>query len=270
MNADKESLNYRMIYSISDIQDNKGLSNKEKRKMLKVISSNKYVSEIDNEKEKKSKKILSRIGLIAIGLAGILGISTVFNKKETKQLAASNKIPAIDVDDRDNELDNNKFSTNSKETTDFVDRYKVSTEDIEVASQNKTKTDIQKIEEEALKQFKLGDSIELGEGINYTEDSMGRGEKGETGVTPWRPAGQYEINGISILNSDNEIVTYVVDKPGVLVQEYIKNNKPEGGKVAFHITQLKDDEKNPTGWVEAETIYKAIVENYKQQNELEI
>ena len=260
--ADKSKLNYEMVYDVNDIKNETELSKEEKKHLLKVIKHNQYVSENYKNKERNKLRIFSRIGAGFLALLAGIGIGAGIRnlKQETLKSGNERRISSSDLGDNEN-----PENPDNPDKDDFSNRYKVDNQDLEIITDGGNGTKEDKIYEEAMKQFKIGNSLELGEGINYSEDSMGRGAKGETGVTPWRPAGTYEVNGISILNSNNEIVTYAIDKTGLSVQDYIKANMPEGGRVAFHIMQLKDGQKRATGWVESEAIYKAVVENYKQQ-----
>lgn len=270
-NADKSKLNYTMKYDIGNVKKNKDLSKKEKKQLLKITKRNKYVAKTGKVKEKKSKKILARAGLVALGLTSLIG-ATASIREDTKKEALINKNISNTIEPK-TDNNNNKFVENKDNvttSTNFKDKYKVPSTNIEKTDNaiNNYVNTKNKEHDEAMKQFKLGSILELGEGINYTEDSMGCGEKGEIGVTPWRPAGQYEVNGISILNEKNEIVTYEINKTDISVQDYIKSNMPKGGKVSFHIMQLKNGEKRPTGWVESEVIYKALDEKYKEQKDV--
>lgn len=246
--ACKEELPYEMIYDMKDIKKSNNLTKEQKQYLLKVAKNNKRVATIQYGKSKLVKRILAA-GAAVLAAGGI--VMGVFQKKEEQKLIKE-QTPVSDGDLNDKSDDKNK---GNEDATKFSDKYKVTEQQIEQNVDNMIKNTDKDKKQQAMKNLKLGDVIELGEGINYSEDSLGGGEKGETGVTPWRPAGNYEINGISIIDSKNQIVTYAIDKQGVNVQEYIKKNLPENGRVAFHLNYLKDGERKPTGWADGNEIY---------------
>lgn len=157
----------------------------------------------------------------------------------------------------------NNASDNKNKILNFTDRYKLTEEQKEQYTESKQESETEKENlKEKIEQLKLGDVLSLKEGFNYAESSLGQGKKGKIGNIPWRPAGEYEINGVSIIDSNNKIVTYAFDKEGLNIKEYIENNLPENGKIAFHVNYLKDGKKKPTGWIVGDEIYEAL----KEQN----
>ncbi len=248
-NADKSKLPYEMTYDMKKINNNKTLSKKEKKMLLKIAKKNKNVAVVEQDKKKTVRRVLAGFA------AGILALGTsigLLSKNEENKFLEQGK---------GTEYNNTE---EPKKGDDFSEKYKVSLDDINNELGEELDTEKEKLEigsgqaKKLLKEFKLGDTLYLGEGINYSEDSMGGGRKGETGVTPWRPAGGYEINGISILDAENNIVTFSVDQKDLSVLEYIKNNLPKNGRVAFHINKLQDGKSKPTGWVESEKILEAL------------
>lgn len=250
--ADKSKLSYEITYDMKKISNNKTLSKKERKMLVKMAKKNENVAILEQDNKKILGRVLAGVAAGIFGIGASLGLLT--QKEETKSLKMGNKI----------EKENAEESSKENEPSKFSDKYKVPSEDIEKELDDVLSAEVKGLEikseqaQKLLKEFKLGDTLYLQEGINYSENSMGGGRKGETGVTPWRPAGDYEVNGVSILDVENNILTFSVEQKGLNVVEYIKKNLPENGRVAFHISKLQDGDSRPTGWVESDKILEAL------------
>lgn len=248
--ANKNNMSYNMLYDMKKIKEDTTLSKDEKKYLMKMVKENKRVATIKYDRNRIWKRV------IAAGTAIVLAMGA------TAKLVSREKIGQLDKGTNSNSNNEiNNASDNKNKILNFTDRYKLTEEQKEQYTESKQESETEKENlKEKIEQLKLGDVLSLKEGFNYAENSLGQGQKGEIGNIPWRPAGEYEINGVSIIDSNNKIVTYAFDKEGLNIKEYIENNLPENGKIAFHVNYLKDEKKNPTGWIVGDEIYEALRE----------
>ena len=273
--ANKDILPYEITYDIKNIKKNKDIkTKKELKRMLKIARKNKNVATIIDDKTKKFKKGIVGLLATAIGItatSSTIGMLNEGQKNVEKNAISDTEVPGtithdektdnstiIASEERENKGDNTSWSDSIKVDSNTTTNY--ANKQIDNLIKN-------------LESFKLGDSVSLKEGINYTENSLGEGKQGETGVQ-YRPAGDYIVNGVSIINpSKNQIVTYsnmnletnvvTISIPGegktidknFNLNEWLKSNLKEGMEVKFHIDK---DGTKPTGWIDSSNIIKAL------------
>ena len=104
---------------------------------------------------------------------------------------------------------------------------------------------------------------------------MGGGNSGTVGKIQWRPAGDYIVNGVSVINpSTNEIVTYSFGNdengnknPNFSLNKYLRENVKKGMEVKFHIDK---DGTKPTGWIDSSKIVNSIEKEENQNEQINI
>ena len=88
--ADKSKLSYEMIYNMKKIKNNKVLSKKEKKMLLKIARKNKNVAIVEQDKKKNFKRLLA--GVVSGLFVFCTGDSLAVNKGEIKSLKQGEKI----------------------------------------------------------------------------------------------------------------------------------------------------------------------------------
>lgn len=104
----------------------------------------------------------------------------------------------------------------------------------------------------------IGNIIKINEPIAYSADSRDKEKNFRIGTFEWRPFGEYEINGVSVINKDNQIINYSMNNKELDVKEFVKSNMQDGGRVNYHISYVMGRDKQPTGWVADTDIYKLM------------
>ena len=285
--ANKDILPYEITYDIKNIKKNKDIKTKKQlKRMLKIARKNKNIATVIDDKTKKLKKGIVGLLATAVGItatSSTIGMLNEGQKNVEKNAISDTEVPGTIT--HDEKTDNSTIiayeERESKEdNTSWSDSIKVDSN----TTTNYAKKQIDDLIK-SLESFKLGYSVSLEEGVNYTENSLGEGKQGETGVQ-YRPAGNYIVNGVSIINpSNNQIVTYsnmdleanvvTISIPGegktidknFNLNEWLKSNLKEGMEVKFHIDK---DGTKPTGWIDSSNIIKALEKSQEQQQDMNI
>lgn len=260
--ANKENLPYDITYDIKSLKRNQSLKTKRQlRDMLKIVRRNKYVANIIDRDRKRLKYGI--VGLLAAGVGVISNVQGITNSNgnNPQELLGTTKEYTDSITPEKNEE-----QIQDEEKTKFAESIKVDSADNIDLAQKQIDDLLNKLEE-----FNLGNKVNLEEGVNYTEDSLGGGNSGTVGKIQWRPAGDYIVNGVSIINpSTNEIVTYSFGNdengnkdPNFSLNKYLRENVKKGMKVKFHIDK---DGTKPTGWIDSSKIVNSL-EKEENQNE---
>ena len=260
--ANKENLPYDITYDIKSLKRNQSLKTKRQlRDMLKIVRRNKYVANIIDRDRKRLKYGI--VGLLAAGVGVISNVQGITNSNgnNPQELLGTTKEYTDSITPEKNEE-----QIQDEEKTKFAESIKVDSADNIDLAQKQIDDLLNKLEE-----FNLGNKVNLEEGVNYTEDSLGGGNSGTVGKIQWRPAGDYIVNGVSIINpSTNEIVTYSFGNdengnkdPNFSLNKYLRENVKKGMEVKFHIDK---DGTKPTGWIDSSKIVNSL-EKEENQNE---
>lgn len=260
--ANKENLPYDITYDIKSLKRNQSLKTKRQlRDMLKIVRRNKYVANIIDRDRKRLKYGI--VGLLAAGVGVISNVQGITNSNgnNPQELLGTTKEYTDSITPEKNEE-----QIQDEEKTKFAESIKVDSADNIDLAQKQIDDLLNKLEE-----FNLGNKVNLEEGVNYTEDSLGGGNSGTVGKIQWRPAGDYIVNGVSIINpSTNEIVTYSFGNdengnkdPNFSLNKYLRGNVKKGMEVKFHIDK---DGTKPTGWIDSSKIVNSL-EKEENQNE---
>lgn len=265
--ADKASLPYEITYDIKSIKKNKQLNTRKKLKsMIKIVRRNRYVANVIDINRKRALKS-GITALLAAGMATLTSGQAIINNTndKTDNCKEQNNTLSDSILTEENETQAQK-ETQEESKKEFVDSIKIDKNNNVDIAQKRIDETLNK-----LKEFELGDKVNLEEGVNYTEDSLGGGDSGTIGKIQWRPAGDYVVNGVSIIDSsNNEIITYSFgnDQNGnkdsnFNLNKYLKENVKKGMEIKFHIDK---DGTKPTGWIDSSNIIKSL-EMEKKQNE---
>ena len=265
--ADKDILPYEITYDIKSIKKNKLLNTRKKLKsMIKIARKNRYVANVIDINRKRALKS-GITALLAAGMATLTSGQAIINNTndKTDNYKEPNNTLSDSILTEENETQTEK-ETQEESKKEFVDSIKIDKNNNVDIAQKRIDETLNK-----LKKFELGDKVNLEEGVNYTEDSLGGGNSGTTGKIQWRPAGDYVVNGVSIIDpSTNEIITYSFgnDQNGnkdsnFNLNEYLKENVKKGMEIKFHIDK---DGTKPTGWIDSSNIIKSL-EREENQNE---
>ena len=286
-NADKTKLPYKMKYDVASIKETEDANgNKlnlfERLAFMRMARKNEHVAEVTPERKKINWKAIGA-GLLAIGATALVAVG--LSKGEEKEKLP----PAREVIDMgDNETTTTSAKTTATQarttttptqtkttTTTWKEQLQVQTTTTEPSKDKTTETEIADLIED----FKLGSVVELGDGVNYTENSLGSGDKGAIGDIQWRPAGKYMIDGVSFVK-DGQIKDFKYDvDPDFDLLSYIKDNTKNGEEVKFHINQGTDytrDEKGnyegskKTGWIDSEVVLKHIKQKQQEKEVIDI
>ncbi len=253
--------------------------------------ANKYNTEKKN-KNRIFKRISIAIATSVVTLLSVIGalnvvswfrdnVKTVKDNKQTvsdtlepgcKKMGPNTKAQddSTEYSIEDNNLESNvqentteSYIANNSKQNSFKENLKVSQDVIDAGKEKFENTKL----ENSIYNFKLGDTVELGEGIKYSESSDGKGRQGEIGSIPWRPVGEYIIDGIAVLNDKNEIINYVYNEPGVSVKDFLEENSSINTHNAYHISTIpKKGEKKgaQTGWAQENEIRESLVKKYNE------
>lgn len=264
--ANKENLPYDITYDIKSLKRNQSLKTKRQlRDMLKIVRRNKYVANIIDRDRKRLKYGI--VGLLAAGVGVISNVQGITNSNgnNPQELLGTTKEYTDSITPEKNEE-----QIQDEEKTKFAESIKVDSADNIDLAQKQIDDLLNKLEE-----FNLGNKVNLEEGVNYTEDSLGGGNSGTVGKIQWRPAGDYIVNGVSIINpSTNEIVTYSFGNdengnkdPNFSLNKYLRENVKKGMEVKFHIDK---DGTKPTGWIDSSKIVNSIEKEENQNEQINI
>ena len=251
--------------------------------MIKIARKNKHLAKVIDRRGKAAR--IGAVALLASAVTGLASASiTNRDSKESDKSINSQKSYTDTVAPATNTTDGKTTKTTAKDQNNNgiqinPNAQKEQNDSFQDSLKVETNTDLaqKKIDEllEKLEEFNLGDQVELDEGVNYTEDSLGRGNTGTVGKVQWRPSGNYIVNGISIVNPQtNEIVTYSFGNdengnkdPEFNLNKYLEENVKKGMEVKFHIDK---DGTKPTGWIDSSNIIKALEKSQEQQQDMNI
>lgn len=264
--ANKGALPYEITYDIRSLKRNKSLKTKRQLKdMVKIVRRNKYVANIIDRNRRRLK--YGVVGLLAAGIGVISNVQGITNSNGNKpqELLGPTKEYTDSITPEKNEE-----QIHDEEKTKFAESIKVESADNIDLAQKQIDDLLNKLEE-----FNLGNKVNLEEGVNYTEDSLGGGNSGTVGKIQWRPAGDYIVNGVSVINpSTNEIVTYSFGNdengnknPNFSLNKYLRENVKKGMEVKFHIDK---DGTKPTGWIDSSKIVNSIEKEENQNEQINI
>ena len=233
--------------------------------MVKIVRRNKYVANIIDRNRRRLK--YGVVGLLAAGIGVISNVQGITNSNGNKpqELLGPTKEYTDSITPEKNEE-----QIHDEEKTKFAESIKVESADNIDLAQKQIDDLLNKLEE-----FNLGNKVNLEEGVNYTEDSLGGGNSGTVGKIQWRPAGDYIVNGVSVINpSTNEIVTYSFGNdengnknPNFSLNKYLRENVKKGMEVKFHIDK---DGTKPTGWIDSSKIVNSIEKEENQNEQINI
>lgn len=290
--ASKNQLAYTINYDFSkvnnDIDEQKNIEESQKR-LHKVLKRSKKLISIRDFKLNKfnklpkgtngKKRFLKRtVSLFFAQLLGISGAAGLLNEGSEKNENINNRNFLISDNLEYNSEDNYKIkedkiqfieknTDNKKYDLGVLEKYKLSIEQIEKnVDKNDSEVKENTINKKEVDDFdiKMGSVLKLENGIKYSADSRDIQRDYKIGSLEWRPSGNYEINGVSILNKDNQIVDFSIDDDELDIKDFIEKNLENGGRISYHINYIKDGEKHPTGWVDADEIY-AMLERQRKE-----
>lgn len=276
--GNKRKLGYSVVYDFK-VEDNTQFSDKRKNNLYnslkKQLKKSKKLIKIANLDKKNKNGLKRTIAGFSAGIFGFLGTIGFVNATSKDNNIEDLKLlnAALNYSDNDKGIsdNNNEMKKEVFLSSIVVNNYKES-----------NKMDVNYIHEESdtkLQEYlNLGQVIDVKSGLKYYENSRNIGNNGIVSETSYRKPGQYEVNGVSVLNEQNEIVDYIMmediedNEQKYDIQEFIESKLPKGGRVSYHLNYIDNNEKKPTGWVNAEEI-NLMLQNKQQEkninNELE-